>query len=183
MEQSSVKNNNKILVKNLPGTMEENEFRILTSKFNSSISYFKYIKPKDSYLSKRTNKSKCYVQVTSPDLVSEFIEEFNKPFFDSKGDQFLPSAELSFYQEVAGTVENNSEIYSHPEFTKFKENFEKGELEFVSENEFKVQVEKVSQLLVSIKNEALEENKKKEESKKNNKKTGWKNKNKKWKKK
>ena len=183
MELLSSKNNNKILVRNLPSAMEENEFRILTQKFNSGITYFKYIKPKDSYLSKKSNKSKCYVQLASAELANQFIDEFNKPFFDSKGDQFTPSAEIAFYQEVASFTPNAQDISSYPEFIRFKEGFDKGEIEVVVENEEKVLVEKVSQLLLYIKSEAEEEGKKKEEVKKNNKKVNWKNKNKKWKKK
>lgn len=163
--------------------MEENEFRILTQKFNSDITYFHYIKPKDSYLSKKSNKSKCYVQLTSPELASQFIDEFNKPFFDSKGSQFIPSAEPSFYQEVSTFTPNTQEILTHPDFLRFSEGFDKGEIEDIVEKEEQVKIEKVSHLLLSLKTESEEAGKKKEEIKKNNKKINWKNKNKKWKKK
>ena len=39
------KNNFKVVIRNLPGNMDENEFRILSQKFNNQIKYFKYLKP------------------------------------------------------------------------------------------------------------------------------------------
>ena len=38
-------NNFKVIVRNLPGNMDENEFKILSQRFNSHIKYFKYLKP------------------------------------------------------------------------------------------------------------------------------------------
>lgn len=45
MDSIYVKNNSKVVIRNLPGNMDENEFRILTQKFNSQIKFLRYIKP------------------------------------------------------------------------------------------------------------------------------------------
>lgn len=182
MESLPLKNNCKVLVKNLPGAMEECEFRILAQKFNGSICYFKYFKAKEQYLPKKNTKSKCYLQLSDPAVVKEFIEEFNKPFFDSKGEQFMPIAELAFYQEIAQSVANDPKIFADPEYLAFKEMVDKGEIDIKEEENKEVKVEKISQLLVSIKQEA-EEKKKEEVKKPKNNSRNWKNKNKKWKKK
>lgn len=183
METLNVRNNCKVLVKNLPGTMEECEFRILAQRFNSGITYFKYLKPKDQYLNKKTTTSICYLQLAGPGMTDEFMEEFNKPFFDSKGEQFVPIAELAFYQEIAHPVPNNSSLHNHPEFLSFEEMLERGEIEFKDQETEKPTIEKISHLVASLKQEAEEEKKKEEVKKPKNNSRNWKNKNKKWKKK
>ncbi|OMJ70218.1 hypothetical protein SteCoe_31847 [Stentor coeruleus] len=176
MDSIYMKNNSKVVIRNLPGNMDENEFRILTQKFNSHIKSLRYLKS-----SQKGQKSKCFLQLSSQDLIAEFLDEFNKPFFDSKGEQFLPQAELSFFQEVAQVIPNSTDLYSTPSFLKFKELYESGS-SFYDENQPpESPFEKKSYLILSIKQEA-EEDKKREETKKPNKKK-WKNKGKKWNKK
>ena len=121
-------------------------------------------------------KSKCFLQFINEAFTNKFLQEFNNPLTDSKGETFVPFAELAFYQEVCISCPNKTDIYNTPAFIKFKELLDSGNFLYEEEIQSPDVIERKSHLLAAIKNDA--EEKKKEETKKTNKK--WKNKNKKW---
>ena len=112
--------------------------------------------------------------------MAEFLEEFNKPFFDSKGEQFLPCAEPSFYQEVSISPPNRTDLFNSQVFLEFKELYESGKYLYDDNRPQGVVINKRSELILSIKQEAEEEKKEEENLKNKNKKWRTKNKNKKW---
>ena len=101
------------------------------------------------------------MQLANIEVLKEFLEEFNKPFFDSKGEQFLPIAELAFHQEVAISTPNNKNVYETSAFLQFKQIFESGEYMYDDNRPTEDNIERKSQLIASIKLEAEEEKKKK----------------------
>ena len=118
------------------------------------------------------------MQLDNIEVLKEFLEEFNKPFFDSKGEQFLPIAELAFHQEVAISTPNNKNVYETSAFLQFKQIFESGEYMYDDNRPTEDNIERKSQLIASIKLEAEEEKKKEEIKRNTNKNKNWKNKNK-----
>ena len=118
------------------------------------------------------------MQLANIEVLKEFLEEFNKPFFDSKGEQFLPIAELAFHQEVAISTPNNKNVYETSAFLQFKQIFESGEYMYDDNRPTEDNIERKSQLIASIKLEAEEEKKKEEIKRNTNKNKNWKNKNK-----
>lgn len=172
--------NFKVIVRNLPGTMDENEFRILSQKFSTQIKYFKYIKPMRYFLIRKGEKSQCFLQLSSGSVLQEFLKEFSIPFFDSKGEQFLPSTELSFCQEVSNSPPNKTDLYTTQAFLEFREKYEAGEFLY---DESRPQLEvfnKKSELILALQLEAEEEKKQEEIAKIKSKKWRTKTKSKKW---
>lgn len=112
--------------------------------------------------------------------MAEFLEEFNKPFFDSKGEQFLPCAEPSFYQEVSNSPPNRTDLFNSQVFLEFKEMYESGKYLYDDNRPKGEIINKKSELILSLRQEAEEEKIQEETLKNKNKKWRTKNKNKKW---